>query len=194
MIRRILLSLLSFHVATLAILAAPPEQDTPRSPVASGDYIVGIEDGLRIVTWGETELTLDVVVRPDGKITIPLVNDVAVAGRTPEEIRQVLRTKLADFIREPQVTVIVSEINSYRVYFLGEVTNQGVHVFGRPVRLLQAIATAGGLTDFAKKSITLVREVDGIEQRIEIDYKRLLEGQPSQENLYLKPGDVLLFH
>jgi polysaccharide export outer membrane protein len=171
----------------------PPE---PRSLAAasSEDYRVGIEDGLRIVTWGEPQLTLDVVVRPDGKITVPLVNDVAVAGRTPEEIRGTLRSKLSDFIREPQVTVIVTDIQSYRVYFLGEVLDQGVQTFGRPVRLLQAIASAGGLTEFAKKNITLVREIDGIEKRIEIDYKKLLEGQPSQENLYLEPGDVLLFH
>jgi polysaccharide export outer membrane protein len=169
----------------------PPDETRPK---AREGYIVGIEDELEIVVWGEANLTKKVKVRPDGKISLPLANDIEVAGLTPDKIRQVIAEKLAQFVREPNVTVVVDQINSFRVYFLGEVNAQGMISFYRPTRLLQGIASAGGLTEFAKKEITLIREAYGVEQRIPIDFKRLLAGDPSQENIYLQPGDVLLFH
>ena len=92
----------------------------------------------------------------------------------------------------PNVSVIVDEINSYTVYFLGEVGNQGPLRFYRPTRLLQALAAAGGLTEFSKKRITLLREQGGVERRFEIDYKQLISGAPGQENLFLLSGDTLL--
>jgi polysaccharide export outer membrane protein len=88
----------------------------------------------------------------------------------------------------------VESINSYRVYFLGEVARQGALQFYRPTRLMQGIAAAGGLTEFAKKEITLVRERGGVEKRFRIEYKRLINGDPGQENIYLEPGDTLIFH
>lgn len=158
------------------------------------EFVVGIEDRLHIVVWGEPELSLIVAVRPDGKISLPLINDIAVAGLAPETIRDRIAKKLAGFVREPNVTVIVDQMNSFRVYFLGEVHNQGALQFFQPTRLLQGIAAAGGLTEFAKKRITLVREQDGMEKRLDIDYKQLVTGPPGQENFYLKPGDTLIFH
>lgn len=162
------------------------------SPGKRKDYIIGIEDELGVVVWGEPQISRTVKVRPDGKISLPLVNDLEVAGRSPEDIRQLITSKLSAFIRDPNVTVIVEEINSFRVYFLGEVKAQGVHSFYRPTRLLQAVATAGGLTEFAKKEITLIRNPYGVEERLTIDLKRLLSGDPSQENIYLQPGDMIL--
>lgn len=165
---------------------APGERPNPQ------DYRVGLEDVLHVSVWGEDDLDLSVRVRPDGKVTIPLVNDISVVGLTAEEIRLELRERLSNYIRDPNVTVIVEEINSFRVYILGEVNRQGVLNFTRPTRLLQALAAAGGLTQYSRKEIVLLREQDGVEQRIRIDYKRLLNGDSTQQNLYLKPGDVLL--
>jgi len=156
---------------------------------ASG-YEIGIEDVLRIVVWGEQELSDSVRVRPDGKITMPLVNDIAVVGMTPEAVRDKIAIALRSFVREPNVTVIVDEINSFRVYFLGEVNNQGPIQFYRPTRLLQAIASAGGMTEFAKKDVTILREQEGGEVRMNIDVKKVIAGEA--ENPRLLPGDTLL--
>jgi polysaccharide export outer membrane protein len=156
------------------------------------DYIIGVEDLLRIVTWGEPDLTVSAKVRPDGKITLPLAGDVDVAGLTPGVVRERITESLRKFIRDPNVTVMVEQINHFRIFFLGEVQTKGPIQFYRPVRLLQAIATAGGLTDFSNKRITILREEDGIEKRIEVDYKKLWAGEPGHENLLLKPGDTLL--
>lgn len=159
---------------------------------AKNDFVVGVEDVLRIAVWGEPTLNMDVRVRPDGKISFPLVNDLFVDGMTPEQLAQELTKRLAKFIKEPNVTVIVQEINSFRVYLLGEVRTQGAQIFRRPTRLLQAITGAGGLTEFSKKEIILIRDQDGVERRIRIDYKKLIAGEGAQENIFLKPGDTIL--
>ena len=156
------------------------------------DYRVGMGDVLKVEVWKEPELNHSLSVRPDGKISLPLVNDILVEGKTPTEIRLAITEVLAAYIREPNVAVIVEEINSFPVYVLGEVNGQGVLKFDRPTRLLQALATAGGLTPFSKKEIVLVRDDSGIERRIPLNYKRLVEGQASQENIFLKPGDLIL--
>jgi polysaccharide export outer membrane protein len=174
----------------LGAAAAAAAEET--APDASRDYVVGIEDRLRVVVWGEPDLSLLVSVRPDGKITLPLVNDIHVAGLTPEQIRQQIAGRLAEYVRAPNVTVIVEEINSFRVYFLGEINDQGVVLLRQPTRLLQALASAGGLTEFSKKRITLLRQQDGTEKRVEIDYKQLATGEPGEQNIYLKPGDTVL--
>ena len=138
------------------------------------------------------ELTQRVKVRPDGKITVPLVNDVLVAGLTTNQVRDKIATALGTFIREPHVTVIVEAIQSYRVYFLGEIQRQGALNFYRPTRLLQGIAAAGGLTQYAEKEVVLLREVRGEEKRISVDYKRLLAGVETEQNVYLLAGDTVL--
>ena len=162
------------------------------SSAADQDYQIGIEDVLSVRVWGEEELNVTARVRPDGVITVPLVNDLYVDGKSPEQVRQEITTKLHGFIKEPHVTVIVEEINSFKVYVLGEVNNQGVLTFHQPTRILQALVHAGGVTQFAKKEIVIIREEAGIEKRIKVNYKKLLEGDPSQENIFLKPGDLIL--
>ena len=157
------------------------------------EFVIGVEDVLRIVVWGEQDLTMNAKVRPDGKITMPLVNDVEVVGLTPIQVRDKITRQLSRFVRDPNVTVIVEEINSFRIYYLGEVTVQGALQFYRPTRILQAIAAAGGTTEFSKNEIVLLREESGVEKRILIDYKRLLSGDPAQENIFVRPGDTLLF-
>jgi len=164
----------------------------PDLPGSEADYIIGVEDILSITVWGETGLDATVFVRPDGKITFPLVNDIRVAGLTPNEVREALGERLANFVRDPNVTVIVDEINSFRVYVLGEVEIQGVLKFNRPVRVLQAISIAGGFKQFSKREIVILRQVEGSESRISINYKRLMSGEAGEDNLFLQPGDTLL--
>ncbi len=182
----------------LAVLTASAVAGQAPPPSAASDapapYRFGVEDVLRIFVWGEDDLSGRFQVRPDGNITVPLVHDVAVAGRTVEEVRSAVTAALAKYVRDPNVTVIVEAINSYRVYFLGEINRQGALQFYRPTRLIQGIAAAGGLTAFAKKEITLIREQDGVEKRIGIDYKRLVGGDEAQQNFHLQPGDTLIFH
>ena len=184
-----------------ACLAVPGQAQTDAEPSAvdaapTGDrrpsYRVGIEDVLEVRVWGEEDLTITTTVRPDGKITIPLAGDIEVVGKTPEDIAARITEKLVNFLRSPNVTVIVDEIKSFRVYFLGEVNTQGVIQLYQPTRLLQAVALAGGMTEFAKKEIVLVREVEGEQVKQDINYKRMASGESLADNIYLKPGDLIL--
>ena len=179
--------------ASVPAWAEGPEAAAPAEAHARADFTIGVEDQLRIVVWGEPELSLTVVVRPDGKITIPLIHDVLVDGLTPEEVRLAVTNQLGGFVRDPNVTVIVEKINSFKVFFVGEVKTPGVLQLFRPTRVLQAVAMAGGPTEFSKKDVTLLREEYGGEKRIPIDDKKLVAGDPSQENIYLRPGDTLVF-
>ncbi len=178
--------ILLLAVSSLALAQAGSE------PAASPDYTIGVEDVLHISVWGEKDLSVSVKVRPDGKITLPLVNDVQVRDLTPDQVRQLVATRLAGFIKDPNVSVTVDEINSFRVFVIGEVNKQGPVNFTRPTRLLQALAAAGGFTQFSKKRVTLIREVGETETRVRIDYRKLVSSNGSQENVYLKPGDTLV--
>jgi len=183
-------TLVALSFCALSLGQAPQDPSEVRG--SEGDYRIGMGDVLQIVVWKEPELNHSLAVRPDGKISVPLVNDIYVEGKTTEEIRIGITDGLDRFIRDPHVTVIVAQINSFPVYLLGEVNNQGVQSFTRPTRLLQALATAGGLTQFSKKEIVLIRDTSGIERRIPLNYKRLVAGEASQENIFLKPGDLIL--
>lgn len=160
---------------------------------AVADYVIGVEDKLNISVWKETDLTRVLTVRPDGNITFPLVGDLRAAGKTSKQLDDELTKALGIYIREPVVTVIVEEINNFKVFMIGEVKNQGALVLRRRTRLLEAIAQAGGLTPFADKaSVQVVREEDGRETRIKVDYRKVLSGERPDLNLYLKPGDTVI--
>lgn len=190
-IRRILGAWVLFALCASASLAQ--SDDAAQLASSPADYLVGIEDVLRVVVWGEKDLTMTVKVRPDGKITLPLVNDIAVVGMTPVQIRDRIAEGLGEFIRGANVTVIVEEVNSFRIYLLGEVATQGAIQLYQPTRLLQAVAMAGGVAEFSKREIVVLREEYGQLKRIEINYRRLLAGESTADNIYLKPGDTLLF-
>ena len=176
--------------APTAGLAQPVEASSPGSVV---EYVIGVEDVLDIVVWREEDTTLEVIVRPDGKITVPLVGDVQAAGRTASEIAAQLTESLSRYIKEPLVAVIVSQINSFRVYVIGEVNAQGVLELRQRTRLLQALALAKGLTEFADKSdIVLIREENGRIERLQFDYKKLVKDENSSDNIYVKPGDTII--
>ena len=190
--RRQFVSLLrpALTLLALAVMALPAAAQNEEPLEAMAEYTVGVEDLLEIRVWGETELGATVRVRPDGKITVPLVNDLYVKGRTTEEIRADISAKLESFVRNPNVTVILNELNSFKIYVLGEVQAQGVFALQRPTTILQAVAITGGLTVYSKKSITLIRRAGGEEVRLVLDYKRILKGE--DPNIFVEPGDTLI--
>lgn len=175
--------------SSVAVRAEEPATNEDRK----ADYVLGVEDRLSISVWHEPELLQTVTVRPDGKVTFPLVGDVQASGRTPTELDEELTEKLSKYIREPVVTVVVVEINAFKVYVLGEVAAQGALTLRRPTRLLEAIAQCGGLSAYADKSkVVVVRLESGRESRITIDYKRVLSGERPEQNIFLKPGDTII--
>jgi polysaccharide biosynthesis/export protein len=155
------------------------------------DYRIGAEDELTISVWHEPELSQGVVVRPDGLITLPLLNDVKVAGLTTDEMQALLTEKLKSVVNDPQVTVIVKAVHSRKVFAVGNVAKQGVYPLGGKKTVLELIAEAGGLGPFAKqRSIYVLRKVDGKEVRIPFNYKKALAGK--SDNPELLPGDMVV--
>jgi polysaccharide export outer membrane protein len=181
-------------LATPAFPQTPQQEEQARQQAAatSADYVIGVEDVLSISVWKEPELTKSVSVRPDGKVSFPLVGDLQASGKTPQQLSQTLTEALARFIKEPIVTVTVEQINNFKVYLLGEVGAQGELTLKRRTRLMQLISQAGGLSPYASKKIVIVREEGGREVRTEIDYRKLISGEQPELNIYLKPGDTII--
>lgn len=176
----------------LAASAAPSEAKDGGGPP---DYVLGVEDRLTIFVWREPDLTRMVTIRPDGKVTVPTVGEIQAAGRSPSQLGDDIAKALARYIKEPVVSVIVEEINNFKVSMIGEIASQGVLVLKRKTRLLEAIALSGGLTQFADKSnIVVVREEDGVEVRSRIDYRKIVNGERPELNIWLRPGDTVIFN
>jgi len=155
-------------------------------------YEIGLADQLMISVWKEPELSMSVVVRPDGMITLPLVNEVRVLGLKPIELQQLLTEKLKPFVSEPQVTVIVQQIRSRKVYLTGNVSKQGAVGLEGGETAMQVLAAAGGLNPFAKAdSIYILRKENGKQVRIPFQYKKALKGQ-AKDDVVLQPGDVIV--
>jgi polysaccharide export outer membrane protein len=154
-------------------------------------YRIGVEDELQISVWREAELSTVAVVRPDGKITVPLLNDVEVVGLRPDELQTLLAEKLKPFVNEPQVTVIARNIRSRKVSVVGQISHQGSFPLNGNLTVLELVANAGGLTPFAKKSsIYVLRVENGEKKRIPFDYKKALSGKG--QNILLQPGDIVV--
>ena len=165
---------------------AVPEVDNSDRP-----YRIGREDVLDVAVWRDGDLSRTVPVRPDGFITLPLVGEVQAAGKTPGELEEELKQKLAPFVQEPKLTVIVREVNSSRVFITGEVTNPGAFPLRGRVSLVQAIALAGGFTAFADKNAILLSRTDEKGTRIPVSYGELVRKDASRE-LILRPGDTVV--
>ena len=185
-------ALLARTAPGLAADPAAPAPSTAAAPAAD-EYVLGVEDKLGISVWKEPDLAKAVVIRPDGMITFPLVGDVQAAGRTSRQLTDDLTRSIARYIKEPVVTVIVEEINSYKVFVLGEVTVQGMQTLRRRTRLLEAIAMAGGLSQFADRSnLVLLRYQDGNVNRTRLDYRKIISGDKPELNVELRPGDTII--
>jgi polysaccharide export outer membrane protein len=172
--------------------AKPPvKPKTDAAPPPLG-YIIGEQDVLDINVWREKEITTTVVVRPDGKITLPLVNEIYVVGMTPMQLQQALTEKLQAFLTVPQVTVIVREISSRKVYLIGQVGHGGPFRINSTTTVFQILAEAGGLRDFAKrKKIYVLRNENGKETKLPFNYNAVLKGD-STKDFVLHPGDTIV--
>jgi polysaccharide export outer membrane protein len=181
---------------TTAPPAGAPPQVAPRSTgpavEVSSDYVIGADDVLGIVFWRDTEMTGDVTVRPDGKITLPLIGDLTAIGLTPEGLKDQITKAAAKLIEDPSVTVVVRTINSRKVYITGQVTTPNAYPLTRDLTVMQLISLAGGLTEYAdKKNITVLRTENGQSRAFKVNYKELSEGRNLAQNIVLKPGDVV---
>jgi polysaccharide biosynthesis/export protein len=159
-------------------------------PVAT-DYVIGSGDVLQISVWQEPQFSENVVVRPDGKISLPLVPDVPLTGLSPHEAEDAISQKLAGLVKHPRVSIIVQEIHSRLVYITGEVQHPGAYPMLSSMNVIQLIAHAGGPTEFAKKKAVYVLHPDNRE-RSRVDYQKVLQGQHLEENVQLIPGDTVV--
>ena len=188
---------LAVALLTLALTgcAARPVSPTPTdpNPLDMEDYVIGAADVLRISVWKNAELGVGVPVRPDGKISVPLVDDVQAAGLTPIELKEVLTQKLSEYIANPDVTVVVATINSKRVYMLGEISRKGPIALNSELRILDAISIAGGFTTFAdKNNIRVLRRTAQGLVEYRFDYDAFIDGSEPEDNLVLRPGDTIV--
>jgi len=158
------------------------------------DYIIGAGDILEIVTWKEADFTREeVLVRFDGKLSFPLLDDVQAEGLTPVELKRVIETGLKDYVSNPEVTVHVTSPLSKRFYILGEVVNTGEYPLVKHLTVLQAFALAGGFTEWAsKKEILLLRNIDGKDKIYRINYKDITKGKDFSQNIKLKADDTII--
>ncbi len=172
---------------------ATAKQPATAAAATDPEYRIGALDVLRIDVWKEAEISRAVPVRPDGKISLPLLNDVQAAGLTTTQLAGVITTGLKDYITNPQVTVSVSEINSRRVYITGEVIRAGAQLLLPNMTVLQALSSAGGFTQFARlKNIYVLRTEDGKSVRHPFNYKDVVSGKKPEEDIQLQPGDVIV--
>jgi polysaccharide biosynthesis/export protein len=164
------------------------------APVAvdNSTYIIGSEDSLHVAVWKEAELTATLPVRPDGMISLPLLNDVQAAGLTPMQLAASISDKLKKYVSDPRVTVVVTAMNSRRIYVLGEVNHTGPMAMTPNMTVLQALAGAG-FTQFANtKGIYVLRVENGKQQKMPFNYKQVVKGESMSQNIVLKPGDTIV--
>jgi polysaccharide export outer membrane protein len=164
-----------------------------KSATADPNYVIGAQDVLDINVWKEPDVSRVVPVRPDGKISLPLLNDVQAAGLTPAQLAAQITESLKKYVTSPQVTVIVATINSQRVYILGEVTRPGAFPLLPGMSVLQALSSAGGFTQFAKVKNIFVRRVeDGKETKYPFNYREVINGKRPEQDILLKAGDTIV--
>jgi polysaccharide export outer membrane protein len=162
------------------------------NPVGSA-YIIAPDDVLSIDVWKEAEITRTVPVRPDGKISLPLLNDVQAAGLTATDLASVISERLKKFVANPQVTVIVTTVNSQKIYILGEVPRGGMVPLLPNMTVLQAISSAGGFSQYAnQKGVYVLRTENGQQVKYPFNYKEVVKGINIQQNIILKPGDTIV--
>ena len=187
---------------TVAVTATgQPQQSAPAvaatvsaaAPMLPPDYVIGADDVLSIVYWREKDMSAEVTVRPDGKVALPLLNDVAAAGLTPDEFRDRVIEAAKRFVESPNPTVMVKEVKSRKVFITGQVEKPGSYQLNNRMTVLQLIALAGGLKEFARgKNISIIRPDGSESATFRFNYQEALGRQNLQQNIELKPGDTVL--
>jgi len=201
----ILAGLLLFFLEPVSALAKGDQSTEDNKPAPDPTYIIQPNDLLEIVVWGEPDISRTVRVRPDGRISLPLVQDLQASKLKPVELKEQMETLLGEYIDSPNVTVIVSAIESYKIYLLGKVLNPGVIVNEKPLTVLQALTLAGGFQDYADKSeIRIIRFDDRgvypsaaeefpVGQLIfKFNFGDVTKGKKTEQNIYLRSGDVVV--
>jgi polysaccharide biosynthesis/export protein len=164
-----------------------------RQPIDATDYLIGPEDLIRVSVWKEPEITQVIPVRPDGKISLALVNDLQAAGLTPAQLAASVAARLRNYMTDPQVTVVVTQINSQRIYVLGEINRPGAYPLFPGMSVLQALSTAGGLGQFANlKRIYVLRTEKGQQVKYYFNYKDVVSEHKPEQNILLKTGDTII--
>lgn len=183
--------------ASAAAQRPSAETVTNTPPVATAelpsDYLIGPEDVLGIVFWREADISGDVTVRPDGRVSLPMIGEMPAAGLRPEELQKRILAAAAKYLTDPNVSVVVRTINSSKVFVTGRVTSPGPHPLKGPMTAMQAIALAGGVTDYADaKNITILRIVDGRTLSFKFNYRDVARGKKLEQNIMLKAGDTIV--
>jgi len=191
---RVAAAIFAMAAALLAACSSPMPPPPEQGTFDRDDYVIGASDMLKIMVWKNPDLSVDVPVRPDGKVSVPLLNDVQAAGLTTHELKEMLTKEFSEYVTAPDVTVIVSEVKSKVVYVVGEVQRPSAVQLNTDMRALDAIATVGGFTPYAAKgSIKILRPgKDGNVVTYEFDYKAFLRGKHPESNLRLLPGDTIV--
>lgn len=172
---------------------ATPPAGLPTGVATPADFVIGPNDVLTVVFWRDKDMSSDVAVRPDGKISLPLLNDVQAAGLTPEQLRQQITSAAARLVEDPTVTVVVKEINSRKVFITGQVAKPGPYPLQGPTTVLQLIAMAGGVLEYAdSKNITVMRTESGKPVSFAFNYKDVVKRKNLKQNIELKPGDTII--
>jgi polysaccharide biosynthesis/export protein len=180
--------------ASSASVKTATDKATNAAPtsLAGPEYVIGPEDVLHIAVWKENDLTATLPVRPDGKISLPLLDDVQAAGLTPKQLADSVTEKLRKYIADPRVTVVVTAINSKRIYLVGEVLHAGATPMLPNMTVLQALSSAG-LNQFANtKRIYVLRTANGKQQKLPVNYRKLVKGEEIEQNYILQPGDTIV--
>lgn len=174
--------------------AGRPAQPTPAPAVAvPSDYTIGTDDVLGVVFWREPDLSGDVTVRPDGRITLPVIGEMEAAGLRPEELRERVLGLAAKYIADANVQVVVRTINSRKIFVTGRVVSPGAHPLTGPLTATQAISLAGGLTEYADaKNITIIRHSGAQTQSFRLNYKDVSRGKSLEQDIRLRPGDTII--
>ena len=176
------------------VAAAVPPAVVPAPVLAAiPDYLIGAEDQLSIVFWRDKEMSSEVTVRPDGKISLPLLNEVRAAGLTPGQLKDLLVEESKKYVEDPNVTVIVKQINSRKVFITGEVGKPGPYALMAPMTVMQLLVIAGGLRDYAhSEKISIMRNENGKPTSYSFNYKEFVKNKNLKQNIDLKPGDTVI--
>lgn len=176
---------------TAAAVCAPQDGDAAKAPATPPDYRLGAEDVIDVFVWKEPDLTTTAVVRPDGKISLPLANEIQASGKTATELRAEITERLTQFVTQPVVSVMVKQVNSLKISVLGEVRKPDIYRIKHRVTVLEAIAMAGGFTDLAKPNkVVIIRNGKSGPQRIRINLKQAVADEHSTP-FYLEPLDTV---
>jgi polysaccharide export outer membrane protein len=197
-VHRVLVALLLAPPAVMCAAQQAPATSNPAPVIPAGaavpgDYVIGPDDILTIVFWREKDLSSEVAVRPDGKISLPLLNEIEAAGLTPEELRLRVTAAAEKLIEEPTVSVVVKQINSRKVFITGQVAKPGPYPINGPTTVVQLLAIAGGVLEYAdEKNIAIMRTENGKPVSLRFNYDQVKKRRNLEQNIELKPGDTII--